>query len=317
MSAARPPGEKWVSRRDLYHLAFILLLQAVEWLPAPGLLGALARLCGAAAFRLSRRKRRIIEKKLAGCFGQMPNGEKRLMVQGIFRETWRELFAWARLGRPGPPEGEVEVLGLEHVRRALGEGRGAILWESSGLGRRLQAKAILHASGLRVYQVHGPANLGGFDTDEGGHTFVQRRFVRPFFDHRESRVVAGLIYLPASNSLAYTRSLLACLNRNELLCIAGDGRLGNRRIRQSFLGGSKAFAPGMLSLARLSGAPILPMFCLKTTQARTTLRIEPPIFTPGSAGREADDAGLSRYAGLLEDLARHHPQQYRNWHILD
>ena len=72
---------------------------------------------------------------------------------------------------------QLELLGLEHLRVAIGQGKGAILWESSCFRRRLLAKQILHNNGFAVDQVHGENHLGGF-----GHAEVLQAGHRTVFD---------------------------------------------------------------------------------------------------------------------------------------
>jgi lauroyl/myristoyl acyltransferase len=63
----------------------------------------------------------------------------------------------------------------------------------------------------------------------------------------------------------------------------------------------------MVSLAKISGATILPMFCLLQPDGSTTIVFEEPIPV---------DAGVAQYADMLEIYIRRYPEQYRNWHLL-
>lgn len=295
--------------KDLYYLSVVALVAVAGRLPPrarSGLAGALGRL----AYHTSRTKRRLIESNVAKAFG--PGAGRTDIVRAAFREFWREMLWWAE---PLPPGG-VPIVGLEHLRRALDSGRGAILWESTGFGRRLLAKQALHAAGVAVHQIHGPNNLGGLLADLRFGTRV-RDAVKRFFDRRERRFVAAIIDLPASDSLAFTRDLLGRLARNAVLCISGDGRVGQRLVRLRFLGRTTLFAPGMVSLARLTGAPLLPLFCLPGSDGRPRVVIEPPIRIERRAEREQElRCALEQYATLLEAYVRRHPELYRNWHLL-
>jgi lauroyl/myristoyl acyltransferase len=307
---------RWITRQDLYYLAIIGLIRFTGRFPLLGLRAAVVSSLAAAAYHLSRRKRRLVERNLAACFGERLGPQaRRKIAQGVFHETWREMFWGAEL-EASRSNAQIEVCGLEHVREALAAGRGAILWESHGLSRRLLAKKTLKAHGFPVHQVHGPNNLGGFLADQTTLSRVRQTVVRPFFDRREEHVVAEILYLPDTNSLSYTRDLLARLRQNALLCISGDGRLGQRHIDVPFLGRTAPFASGMISLARLSGAPLLPLFCLEVAPGHIRLTVEPPLRVEPGAGREAEAAISARYAALLEERIRSHPEQYRNWHLL-
>ena len=50
------------------------------------------------------------------------------------------------------PAAEIEIRGLVHLQQALARGKGAILWESNGFSRRVQAKRTLHTHGIRLHQ---------------------------------------------------------------------------------------------------------------------------------------------------------------------
>jgi lauroyl/myristoyl acyltransferase len=73
----------------------------------------------------------------------------------------------------------------------------------------------------------------------------------------------------------------------------------------------------MVSLARLSGAPLLPMFCVQGDQGAGLLAIKRPICIDHSTGREqALESAVRQYAALLEDYIQRYPHLYRNWHLL-
>jgi lauroyl/myristoyl acyltransferase len=73
----------------------------------------------------------------------------------------------------------------------------------------------------------------------------------------------------------------------------------------------------MMSLGRISGAPILPIFCMRSQNGATSLIIEPPVEFSGSGQRDelAQDA-LTRYLQLLESYIKAHPGAYRDWHAV-
>ncbi len=74
----------------------------------------------------------------------------------------------------------------------------------------------------------------------------------------------------------------------------------------------------MVSLARLSGAPLLPIFCVQEGDSAGILIIEGPVHIEKDAGREQGlEKSLREYAGLLEGYIRRYPELYRNWHLLD
>lgn len=293
------------SAKDLYHLSVVVVLVIAGWLPSAGARERVARGIGRAAYLLSRRKRRRVEESVERVLGDAP--DRRRVVQASFEDFWREMLAWTA---PASCDG-ASIDGRAHLEGALADGRGAILWESSGFGRRLRAKQILHGAGFAVHQIHGGNHVGGFFS-EGPPTRVRGALER-FFDHLERRFVADVIVLPRpdAESLAFTRALHQRLIRNQILCVTGDGRTGQRLVPLRFLGRTRRFSSGMVSLARLSGAPLLPIFCTQPDR----LVIEAPIAIDPDAERDrALQLVLEGYAALLETYIRRRPELYRGWH---
>ena len=309
---------KVISLKDLYFLSVTTLVEVVGWLSFPGLRKFVLNSLTFAAYNFSKVKRRLIAKNLSKAFGaRLGEDQMRHIVKGVFYETWQEMFFWSLPILRRAAENGVEFHGVDHLHEALRKGRGAILWESNGIGRRLLAKWMLQANGFTVHQVHGPNNLGGFLTDDSTRTWVRRILVKRFFENCEKRFVAEIISLPDSNSLAFTRILLDRLNRNALLCVAGDGRVGQKLVPLRFLGRTTLFAPGMVSLAKLSGATILPMFCIEERNGRNIFTIEGPIHIEKDDDKDRGmENSLKHYAGLLEARIRQYPELYRNWHLL-
>jgi len=96
--------------------------------------------------------------------------------------------------------------------------------------------------------------------------------IKPYFEKRAKQFVAEIIYLPHSDSLAFARILLSRLQQNAIVCIAGDGKNGRKLLPLKFLGATELFATGMVSLAKASGASIVPMFCLEEPNSQ-----KPPV----------------------------------------
>lgn len=307
-----------MSLKDVYYLAVILLIKVNSWLPSPKLrelaVGGIVLL----AYRFSTEKRRVIEKNLSDAFdGGLSEERKREIIKGAFREFWQDMFLWLPSDRDRNEFKRAELRGVEHLRGALENGRGVILWESNGYGRKLASKHILRQNGFSICQVHGANNLGGFLTEDSSATWVRRSIINRFFENCEKQFISETINLPASNSLSFTRILLNRLGQNAVLCISGDGKTGQKLIPLKFLGQTDFFSTGMVSLAKMSGATILPMFCIRERDGKTSLIIERPIRVEAEGGREGGlKDSVAEYADLLEAYIRRYPEQYRNWHLV-
>src|SRR5689334_3113733 len=173
------------STTDLHNLSAVVILVLAGWLPS-GSREVVVRTLGRAAYAIRRRKRRLVEESVERALGDHP--ERQRIVRDSFDDFWREMLAWTAAA----PEGG-RIDGREHLDRALADGRGVILWESSGFGRRLRAKQILHAAGYVVHQIHAVDHVGGFFNDSRSPTRA-REALKRYFDALEGRFVAEVIY---------------------------------------------------------------------------------------------------------------------------
>jgi lauroyl/myristoyl acyltransferase len=72
----------------------------------------------------------------------------------------------------------------------------------------------------------------------------------------------------------------------------------------------------MVSLARMSGAAILPILCLEREDGKASLILEEAIRVGDDDDRERQIEGvLSRYAELMERYIHRDPASYRSWHM--
>jgi len=114
------------------------------------------------------------------------------------------------------------------------------------------------------------------------------------------------------------RTLFERLKKNGVICVAGDGTLGWNWVHKTFLWLQRGFSTAMVSLARLSGAPILPLFCIQESDHEIVMIIEPPIVMDFTRDRDqVSQACIEQYVNLLESYVRKYPGQYYGWHSSD
>src|SRR5262249_9912218 len=198
----------------------------------------------------------------------------RTIVRGAFDAFWSDMFTAAAVPV------SARLVGGEHLRQALNDGHGAIVWISNNYAGTSMLKSMLHRHGFPRHK--GPAvdHLGGFRTEEDPHTWLQRLVLTPLLEWHERRSVAGVIHV-TPDSLAFARQLAGCLKRNGIVCVSADARLGHRFVGLPFLGFPEAYATGIVTLAAASGTPLLPAFC-----HRRRVVIEPPLHVPDKLDRE-------------------------------
>jgi lauroyl/myristoyl acyltransferase len=303
---------------DLYNFGQFALAEAVGRLPSVALRRGAIDALAHAAYRLSHEKRRLIERNVAYAFagGIVPSETHRIAI-GCFREFWQETVDWVPAVGDRLPAAEIEIRGLVHLQRALAQGKGAILWESNGFSRRVQAKRTLHAHGIKLHQTHGETHLGVMLSPPGEGSWLRDRLIRPAYERRESAFVAETLIIPLHSRMADGRLYAKRLRANAILCMAGDGRIARKLYPVTFLGQSVSFAPGAVKLAQLVGAPLLPMFWAPSVDGPPALDIDPPI-VPGHAGdAEAVVVDcLQRFADALAARIMRWPEAYRNWHMV-
>ena len=308
---------QFITPLDVYILSVVALIQLGAWFSYLGMRAIFVNTAAVLAYHFSRAKRRLSEQNLSETFGnQLTKDQLRTIVKSSFYQFWLEAFSVASPSFPEAGDGHVEIHGLEHLRQAIDNGKGAILWESSQFGRRSLMKQILHRNGFRIRQVYGENHAGGFYRPCPA-SWVRRHMIKRFFDNCERQYVAEILNLPLWAPLPVIRVLLERLKENRIICVAGDSTLGWNFVHKHFLGGDRAFSTGMVSLSRITGAPILPIFCVQKKKDRIAMIVEPPIRPDSNMDRDrASEACITRYVDLLESYIKKYPGQYYHWHRL-
>lgn len=303
--------------KDLYFLSVIVTIQLANKIGSPLLKERIVEAIAFAANRFSKNKRRQMESNLCRAFADRFNHEQRQkVIEGAFYEFWRNMFSLLPSRAEKGALGAIEVKGLDHLHAALKKGKGVILWESNGFGSRVVAKQVLRTRGYFIHQVHGQNNLGGFLVNDSTASWV-RRWIKRTFNRWESEFISEIIDLPETNSFAFTRILARILSDNAILCISADGKTGHNFVRLHFLGRTESFATGIVSLSMVSGASILPMFCVRGRNLQITVVIERPIDIQANTDRQRRfEDGIGQYMNLLQAYICRYPEQYRNWHLL-
>jgi KDO2-lipid IV(A) lauroyltransferase len=302
---------RWLDSEDLYYLTVVALFQLANWSGSPRFCDALANTVAGIAWMLPSAKQRHMLSRIAACFDGATPKQRQEIAQRTYRAFWQDAFVLAAPVRRADAQ-RIRVQGLEHLQHALAKGHGALLLESSFLGRRNLAKVALHARGVDIVQVHASDHLAGFWSRR--ETRVRRDVIRPFLEARELQFVREIVRIArAEPSLAFTRRLMSVLQDNRVLCLSGEGRIGQKTVLVRFLAEERRFATGAMSLAKHSGAPLLPLFCWRDPDGEVTLVIEAPIDV--ATGARAAEAGTAAYIRLLDSYVRRYPSEYYGWHI--
>ncbi|HLC42356.1 MAG TPA: lysophospholipid acyltransferase family protein, partial [Methylomirabilota bacterium] len=149
--------------------------------------------------------------------------------------------------------------GEEHFKAASARGRGVIVatahignWE---LGGRLLAAGWQRPTHVVLAAEEDPSIEAFLRQGGDGVRFVTR------------------------DSPTSSLSLLTALKRDEVVAVQGDRATGGRAdVRLPFFGAPALFPIGPFVLARASGAPVLPAFCVLGEDARYRVFMEAPIW---------------------------------------
>jgi KDO2-lipid IV(A) lauroyltransferase len=232
-------------------------------------------------FRCEAGKRTEMARNLEGVLGDELSPAA---AQRVTRE-------WFRLGSCGavdlmrlrrgtrPMRRLIEVRGLEHLEAALAKGKGAMLC-GAHFGAYDSGFSVLHASGFPVTTI----GRRWYNYD-AGMSSVERRlldlYVRPVRRYRQRPNIEPWPGRPQVAALA-----AAALRANEVVTIAIDAPPleGDRAraVEVPFLGRRAGLLPGAVTLAQLTGAPLLMGFLYRAADYRhQVLEISAPVPVDG------------------------------------
>lgn len=254
-----------------------------------GLVLSAHALLGRLLYAIPMRARSIVRRNIQLSFPELSDAEVSRMaarhfaaLTSSFAET---AVAWCASDKH--IAGRFEVVGLEHVQKALAAGKGAILFTGhfTGLeicGRPLRQQLPRFAC---MYSHRSNALM-----DE-----IQRR----------GRMRCAHESIPSDR----IRALLGALKRNFAVWYAPDQASHNASAcLVPFFAEPAMMTTATSRLARISGAPLLPFSYHRVAgTSRYRLEIHPPLENFPSDDEEADTRRLAKW---LETLVREAPEQY-------
>jgi KDO2-lipid IV(A) lauroyltransferase len=201
----------------------------------------------------------------------------------------------------------VEFRGREHLEAALAGGKGAILC-SAHYGSYRSAFSLIHASGIPVTTI----GRWWWNYDPSASPAV-RRFWDFAFARRVLRYRQGPNIEPWAGRIASGVQAVRTLRRNEVVTLLPDALPlegdESRVVKVPFLGGEATFLPGVVSLARSSGAPVLMVSVNRLADYRhQVVEISPPLSMEG----EPQEV-LARCAAVMEANIRTNPAPWSTW----
>jgi KDO2-lipid IV(A) lauroyltransferase len=265
------------------------------------------------AFRSWPEKRSEVAGNLRQVLGEeLSADEAERLARDIFRTRSCEVVDLMRLrGRARSLVKLVEVRGREHLDAALAGGKGAILC-SAHFGSYECAFSVLHEDGFPVTSI----GRWWWNYPPGGSSVVRRMwdfvFARRVHRHRQRPNIE-----PWPGRLQVAVQAAAALRGNEVVTICSeapplDAEL-NRTIEVPFLGRQSRFVPGVVTLAKLTGAPVLMASVHRSSDYRhQVLEISSPVSMDGETA-----VAFERCAAAMDATIRAHPAEWDFWFVPD
>lgn len=253
---------------------------------------ALATIGGHAEWAARPGKRRRLRINLAHATGQPERSHRvRQAVRHEFVNEARRSadLLWA-IGRPGDFFASVDVVGAEHANDIFATGRGAVL-------------AGLHVGGWEL-----AAALPGRVLAAPTTVIVADNWLAWAMQH--VRAASGMHMVHRSSPIAAARAL----RRGEALIVLGDDSWGPRprRHRVRFCDAFAELPAGVVTLAQMSRAAIVPFSVLPVGPRKWRVTIETAIEPPA---RDDDDpaavvAVLQQVADRWTAVITNHPEHW-------
>ena len=287
-------------RRRLLHGAAYWLWRAgasvAQSLPRP-VLYPVAVALGEAAYLLWASRRRVAKQNFARVL-ERPAGD--VEVARVARRSFRnfakyvvEIMRFPKL-HPGELERLVRIDGWEHLRAAIGQGRGLIF-------------ATIHFGN---FEMGGARIADEIPLNVGADDLSNQRLMDLLVGNRAHKNIN--IHSPTGAA----RKVLQALRRNEMVGLMMD--LGPRAlafdtVRAEFFGEEAYFPRVAADLARVSGAPIVVAAVVRERDNTFRGVALPPIFVDRKVDPAQETARVTEaIARALETFVRRWPDQ---WYI--
>jgi Kdo2-lipid IVA lauroyltransferase/acyltransferase len=322
IKAAGPPRERRLGRAGRAGtVSAWRLLRSAEWVAyclvaAPLAARLPSRLAyriacwrGDWCFRYRAGKRSEIVRNLRGVLGdELGLEEAERLARELFRMTACEIIDMVRLrGRARSLGKLVEIRGREYLDAALTGGKGAILC-SAHFGSCNSAFSLLHASGFPLTSIGRSPARHRPDMSAAERRLWEFVYTRRLRRHRQRPLIE-----PLPGRVQVVARAAAALRANEVVTISSDAPPldadRTRAVDVTFLGRQARLLPGVVTFARLTGAPVLMVFMHRSADYRhQVLEISPPVPMEGETV-----TAFGRCVAAMDAAIRTNPAHWVFW----
>jgi lauroyl/myristoyl acyltransferase len=287
----------------LYRLVIVPL---VAFLPAPLAYG-IACLRGDWRYRLDSTAREQILRNLHKVLGdQLSPEERHQTTRDFFRRRSCEAIDVMRLAGKGRALARlVEIRGLEHIEAALADGKGVIIC-SAHFGLYNGGFSLIGACGFPV------TTVGDWRSSWANMSPIKRILYRLVHEnhlehHRRPNIE------PERERFGKAMLMAEILRSNELITMAIEVPLSAeeraRAVPVDFLGRQILLLPGSVSVAQITGSPILVLVVHRRADwEHQVLEISPPVPLDGDPIK-----AFKHCVKMLEEPIRQNPAYWDWW----
>jgi len=217
-------------------------------------------------------------------------------VRAVFRNFGKyllEFFTMTKRLQPAFVESNVHIKNIEYLNEVLQKGKGAVL-VSAHVGNWEMGGAVLPILGFPLSVVA----LAHKDPR-----------VNALFNAQREAFGAMVIQTDVA-----VRRVGEHLQRNRLVAILADRDFGNHGIMMDFLGLKTMVPKGAAYFSMKTGAPIVPIFFICTTEGHFEINVHPPIDPPllpdGKITESSAKELIQKYLTPIEDEIKKNPSQW-------
>lgn len=248
----------------------------------------LADLCTEAHYRFFPGRRHAALANLAVILPRATRRERARVVRGMMRSYNRMMFEFFRLPHLTRQDllGAVEVVGREHLERAIARGRGVVICCTHIGNWELAAVMVAHW-GYRLHAVAG-VQLSRWLTGAV----------------RDTKTELAIVTVSPEDGF---RKLLRALEHNDPIALMVDGDIYSHGVPVAWFGRETRFPAGPGVLAQRTGALIICGYCERTGPGRFRIVVEPAI---DPAAHDSVQAVNAAVAARAEAHIRGHLDQW-------
>jgi len=264
----------------------VLLLWCCAQLPYQ-YLRKLGKVIGAVMYVVARRRCHIVRVNISLCFPEKSATEQEQLVKFSMQENIIGLFesAYAWWGKPEDQYGNIDAVGLEHIKKAQEGGKGVLLVGAHYSNLDLGGLFVAHCVPVDVtYRRHNNVLFDYFIRSS------RERYFAHVIERSELRV------------------MLRGLKKGRVLWYAADQDYGRKHsVFAPFFGVEAATLNSTSKLAKMTGAAVVIVGHHRKYNGRFEVEFSPALMDFPS---DSDSADAAHVNAALEQQIRKYPEQY-------